>query len=284
MIEIEDYIDGSKFELISDFSFGDKYTNELVLDLDRLNLFLNSFDEKRLPVIYVDSDRVLNFFSILKENPTKDFILLSHNGDTTFYNDDINKKPDCVRKWFGQNINVKNTENIKSLPIGLERPFWSTNRYGEFGYKHNKVYEFSKKEFNKDKSCYINFNVNNNIHKRGWILNHFNNSKHFHIRLGGIDGSMDDYLKECKESHYVLCPDGNGIDCHRNWEMLYIGVIPIVEYSEFHKEIYGDLPVVITNSFTEINEELISNNKGLFEGEYNINKLKFSYWENLIKS
>jgi hypothetical protein len=284
VINIEEYIDGSKFELISDLSFGDKFTTEHPLEINKLIKFISSFKENRMPIIYVDSDRVLIFFEILRNNPTKDFILISHNGDTIFNDKDISNKPECIKKWYGQNINVKNTENIISLPIGLERPHWSKERYGVMGFKHNKIYEYSNLNFEKNKFCYINFSIDTNIHKRGWIPAYFKDSKNFHIRLGGINGNIDDYLKECKESHYVLCPDGNGIDCHRNWEMLYIGVTPIIEHSEFHKEIYDDLPVVIVNSFKEIDESLILKNKELLNTNYNINKLKFSYWENLIKS
>jgi hypothetical protein len=30
---------------------------------------------------------------------------------------------------------------------------------------------------------------------------------------------------------YVLSPPGNGIDCHRTWEALFLGSIPIVKKS-----------------------------------------------------
>ena len=80
---------------------------------------------------------------------------------------------------------------------------------------------------------------------------------------------MDKYFTECKESHFVICPDGNGIDCHRNWEMLYIGVVPIIEKSYFHEKIYGDLPVLIVDSFKNINKDLLISKKNYFNGKYN---------------
>jgi len=280
MISKEEYIDGNKFESVADLGFGDKYTKEYHLDIGKLRYFLDNFKENRLPVIYVDSDRVRQFFTMVN-NDDIPFILLSHNGDTTFTQDDIDNRPKCIKKWFGQNINAINTEDIVSLPIGLERPHWSKNRYGIFAHKHNKIFEYSSKEFDKNKICYINFNPNTNKEKRQWIEPYFRGKTWVSIRMGGIRGNIDHYLKDCKESHFVLCPDGNGIDCHRNWEMLYLGVTPIIESSYFHNNIYGDLPVLIVDNFKELNESLLSQIK--YNNEYNMEKLKFSYWKNKIK-
>jgi hypothetical protein len=282
MIVKDDYIDGEKFEAIADIGFGDKYTKELPLDFNRLNNFIINFKKDRLPIVYVDSARVKNFFNIIKDYE-KPFILLSHNGDIGFNQSDIDNCPKCIKKWFGQNINAINTDSIISLPIGLERPHWSKHRYGIHSHKHNKIYEYSKKECGKNKMCYINFNPKTSKSKRQWIVPHFTNKKWVFIRMGGISGNIDHYFKDCKESHFVICPDGNGIDCHRNWEMLYIGVTPIIERSYFHEKIYGDLPVLIVDSFKDLNENLLLEKLDSFKKNNNTEKLKFSYWENIIK-
>jgi hypothetical protein len=284
MISIGDYIDGEKFEKIADFSFGDKYTYQKPLYPKILYNFLKSFEKTKLPIIYVDSDRVREFFSIIQDYNDSQFILLSHNGDTTFNEIDVSNKPKCIVKWFGQNINFKNNEFIISLPIGLERPHWSLTRYGENGYKHKKVYEYSKINFKKNKLCYLNFNPDTNKNKRNQVLSYFRDKTFCNIRLGGINGNLDSYFKECRESHFVLCPDGNGMDCHRNWEMLYLGVIPIIEQSPFHSEIYGDLPVLIVDSFENVDENYL--NQRIDDGtkSFNYEKLKFSFWNKLIKN
>lgn len=283
MITKNEYIDGNKFESIADMGFGDKYTTEYPLDINKLIIFLNSFKEKRLPIIYIDSDRVKTFFTLIKEITTP-FKLLSHNGDTTFTTEDVINRPKCVEKWYGQNIDSDN-DNIVSLPIGLEREHWSKKRYKIYAHKHNKIFNYSQlKNNSKNKLLYLNFNPNTNIKKRGWIVPHFKNKEWVVIRMGGIRGNIDHYLKDCKESHFVMCPDGNGIDCHRNWEMLYMGVIPVLEKSNFHNKVYKDLPVLIVDSFKELNESLLLNKKNYYNKKYNKEKLKFSYWENIIKN
>ena len=39
----------------------------------------------------------------------------------------------------------------------------------------------------------------------------------------------DEYLRIMTRHHYVLSPFGSGYDCHRTWEALYVGCVPIVE-------------------------------------------------------
>ena len=50
MILENEYIDGNRFESIADLGFGDKYTKELPLDINRLTTFLSNFKENRLPI------------------------------------------------------------------------------------------------------------------------------------------------------------------------------------------------------------------------------------------
>lgn len=282
MIEISDYIDGTKFESIADYGFGDQYTNFEEINIDKLHNFLKSFDGNRTPLIYCDSDRIRIFFEIFKNYSDFEFNLISHNGDDTFDQEFVDNKPLCIKKWFGQNLNVVNTPDLVSLPIGLERPHWSTNRYGSYGFKHNKLYEYSNYNYEKNNLCYINFNPSTNRNKRQWVINHFQSESWCKIRLGGIQGNLDSYFRDCKESHFVICPDGNGIDCHRNWEMLYLGVTPILEKSQFHINIYSDLPVLIVDSFTDLTENFLMNNINNQNQYYKLEKLNFSYWKNLI--
>jgi hypothetical protein len=283
IIDKDDYIDGDKFESLSDLSFGDCYTNYKDFDINFLNDFIINFKQDRLPIIFVDSERVKNFFDLTKEYD-KSFILLSHNGDYTFNEDDIKLKPKCIQKWYGQNINVKNSDDIISLPIGLERSHWSKIRYGKYGFKHDKLFEYSKKEVIKKNLCYINFNINTNKQKREWIPSFFNNFDWCNIMMGGINGSLDVYFNDCLNSHFILCPEGNGIDCHRNWEILYLGRIPIVEDNYFVNEIYGDLPVIIVDDFKNINKDILLEYINHFENfHFNNDKLKFSYWKKIIK-
>ena len=55
-----------------------------------------------------------------------------------------------------------------------------------------------------------------------------------------------------KKYKFILSPPGAGFDCHRTWEALYLGAIPIVKTSSLDP-LYKDLPVVIELVDTEEN-------------------------------
>ena len=95
MIGLEDFIDGDRFESISDFSFGGSLKEPKEISQNTFDSFFNSFSEKRIPIIYISSDRVTELFKIVGDIKTKDFILISHNGDTTFDDPSI-KKPKSI--------------------------------------------------------------------------------------------------------------------------------------------------------------------------------------------
>jgi hypothetical protein len=59
------------------------------------------------------------------------------------------------------------------------------------------------------------------------------------------------YRELISESVYVLSPSGNGIDCHRTWEALFLGSIPVVR-REFWPFLHLDLNVVALNDWQDL--------------------------------
>jgi len=59
------------------------------------------------------------------------------------------------------------------------------------------------------------------------------------------------YRKMLLNSAFVLSPPGNGADCHRTWEAIYLGAVPIVlkKYWPFS---HLDLPVLVVEDWSEI--------------------------------
>jgi hypothetical protein len=53
-----------------------------------------------------------------------------------------------------------------------------------------------------------------------------------------------------ERSKFVVSPPGNGYDCHRTWEAIYLGAVPIVlkEYWPFQKY---RLPVLVVDTWEE---------------------------------
>ena len=60
------------------------------------------------------------------------------------------------------------------------------------------------------------------------------------------------YVDGLRESQFVACPRGNGIQVYRVWEALLLGAVPIVLRTHFptHDALYAKLPVVMIGPST----------------------------------
>jgi hypothetical protein len=62
------------------------------------------------------------------------------------------------------------------------------------------------------------------------------------------------YWKALLDHKFIISPEGNGIDCHRHYEALMAGCIPIVEDNPLIREKYAGCPVVYTKNYMDISE------------------------------
>jgi hypothetical protein len=65
------------------------------------------------------------------------------------------------------------------------------------------------------------------------------------------------YFSQLPEYKFVISPEGNGIDCHRHYEALLAGCIPIVEHNPLIEEKYKGCPVLYTHDYSEITEDYL---------------------------
>jgi hypothetical protein len=56
------------------------------------------------------------------------------------------------------------------------------------------------------------------------------------------------------EFMFVVSPEGIGMDCHRTWEAILLGCIPIVKRNAI-STIFEKLPVLVVDDWNEINRE-----------------------------
>ena len=63
--------------------------------------------------------------------------------------------------------------------------------------------------------------------------------------------SPQNYRELILNSKFVISPPGNGPDCHRTWEAIYLGAVPIVlqKYWPFG---HMNLPVLVVNDWFDI--------------------------------
>ena len=88
------------------------------------------------------------------------------------------------------------------------------------------------------------------------------------------------YFSKLRHYKFVISPEGNGVDCHRHYEALMAGCIPIVEHNEDIKKKYGNVPILYTHDYSEINEEYLKKKyEEMLDQEYDFSRLFLDYYE-----
>lgn len=106
----------------------------------------------------------------------------------------------------------------------------------------------------------------------------------------------EDYFKSLPSYKFVISPEGSGVDCHRHYEALIAGCIPVVEFNDLTMHKYKGLPILYTSDYSDITIEglnyiypIIMNElhcySPLFKSYYNDNDRKLiidngRYWAN----
>ena len=92
--------------------------------------------------------------------------------------------------------------------------------------------------------------------------------------------NYQDYYTELSDYKFVISPEGNGIDCHRHYEALLCGCIPIVEENELIMDKYQNLPILYTKDYSEITEEYLNKKYEEFlEKRFDFSRLFLDYYE-----
>jgi len=212
-----------------------------------------------------------NIDKFLQAHPVKMPVLITHNSDNS-----INfAPPPNVDKWFAQNVNIV-SDKIESLPIGLENNRW----FPQINKKAQMTAKLQQPKKIKN-LAYMNFRLKR-AKERPEIYTKLE-TKPWITKKRGTNGlDFEEYLDNVYNHQFVLSPRGNGIDTHRTWECLYMGTIPI-ERRNINNQYYTDLPICFVDDWDEITEEFLHKEYDrITTSTWNMDKLKFGYWEKKI--
>lgn len=86
------------------------------------------------------------------------------------------------------------------------------------------------------------------------------------------------YYSQIASHRFVLSPEGNGIDCYRTWEALYLGAIPIVMVSSAMTAFEG-LPILFTEDYSELSEAYLERRwREMSQASFEIDLMLSSYY------
>ncbi|PCI94994.1 hypothetical protein COB11_03190 [Candidatus Aerophobetes bacterium] len=238
---------------------------------------INPDNVKERDVIFVSSNRLREFFGIVHPKIHSRYILITHNSDTgvpgefsSFLNDEK------ILVWFGQNVTNYVHEKLIPIPIGL------TNRYNSLGDPVHIESAMKRIARKKKYLLYLNAPLHTNRNVREKAYKYFED-KNFCVKVRRRV-PVDRFFDHISRSKFVVSPRGNGLDCHRTWEALYLGAIPIVIKSSMDSA-FEDLPVLTISSWEEVTEAyLLEQYSNMKKKKYMFDKLYAKYWLDLIKS
>jgi hypothetical protein len=234
---------------------------------------VNVSELKHGDIIFCKTGFIEQFFKLIKDVKVH-LKLITHNSDYSINETRFQKKPDCIKAWWGQNIDYSNN-NLFSLPIGLENIWWRG------GLQYNTI--INKLAFGvfqkKSKLIYVNHAQRNEARREAYTYfadKTYSTTKH--------SVGYNQYIQDIVEHQFVLCPDGNGIDTHRLWECLYVGSIPIV-FKGINTNFYRNLPITFIDSYGEITESFLQNEfTRITNIKWSFESLDLKYWIDLIKN
>lgn len=257
------YIAGDTFRAVCDFI------------IDETNVPFDTDLVKDGDTIFVKHNKIFLDFFFGKVHPKikAKYILITHNGLCD--NLDPYKKfmdDETIVAWMGKNVIIDHPK-ASALPIGLSNKHWHCGNVFAVGNIIKRL------PINKNILLCLNFALGSSKERRGSIrrkVYNFFKNKSFCSKIGKKPFSK--YLEDIARSKFVLSPEGNGIDCHRTWEAMLLGSIPIISSSGLD-DLFKDLPVIIVDDWAEISEEyLVAKYDEMINKEYKLEKLCADYW------
>jgi hypothetical protein len=248
----------------------------------------------KLIILCTQTPESINIINSLLPLINKPFIIISGMEDYSFpseINTNIIINNINFIHWFA--INSENNNYTTKLPYGLD--YWTIAKKEYFLENKQSIEEQDKKllAFNNQllpfhkRLCKIYCNAHLNItdtrhgNYRSQIQNLIDpkiiDYQHIYLKRSDMWNNFINYA-------FILSPYGNGLDCIRTFEALCLGCIPIIKSSKIDN-VYDDLPVLIINDWSELNNKVLSETIEKFSTKkFNYNKLTMQYWMDTILS
>jgi len=265
-----------------------------IRNLDEPNIGFNISRLKKGNTLYLDSTLIKNFYKSFWNYIKEPIVLVSGNQDINFTDFDGLEgllSSDKLIKWFSQNMCLVH-QKCERVPIGLDYH----TLYAHLGMNH---------PWSSGKMPVVQDLILRHISERGAPLQlrkpqAFCNWQ-FYLDRGdrrevlqkvdmralymvpGYQRREDSWFNQM-EYAFVCSPSGGGLDCHRTWEALILGCVPIVKSSGMDR-VFEGLPVWIVGDWLEVTLEACLTKKEEFASKaYNLEKLGLDYWIKRIQA
>lgn len=248
--------------------------------------------DKELVSIYLCTDSIVLFTNEVLPKISRPFVLVSGDSDLsvnnkTIVNIDALLSSRYLSMWYAQNLDYVHPK-VEPMPIGLDfHSAWQNPRH----YRgQNIIPAHQEGELRRICRTSMKFSERKPLVMCDWI-GHSSYGDREEARHGIPDEARvvpthrlprHELWHEYAKYAFVASPFGVGLDCHRTWEALAMGCVPIVKRSPL-LPLFKGMPVLIVEGWSEITADYLKEQQTLFAArKFDYSKLFLSYWAQKI--
>lgn len=230
------------------FISGDTYAALCDFIFSKTNV-LSNIQTRKLPLkIFLPASLKDEFFFELNKTHL-DFAestLIIHNYDNIPSENEMKRIAARFKRVYS--VNWLGDKDIATpIPIGLEN--WQLLRNGVPRDFQKNISQGLLPSSDRSIQILSSFSLQTNLVERKKAIDFSISNKDVYHMTSFT--SPHDYRELVSQSQFVLSPPGNGADCHRTWEAIYLGATPIV-HKDFWPFSHLELPVVVVDDWFDI--------------------------------
>jgi hypothetical protein len=248
--------------------------------------------------VYICSSALPNFISSVFPNIQKRFILVTGDCDESCPNELFRSQQEFIRfiesdkiiHWYSQNC-IGMHSKLTQIPIGMDYHTMSLRDH-EWGPKTDPleqehllltIRQSAKPLAQRIVKAYANFHFLMNTKYAYDRKDAINKIPQISVFYEPTKVKRLDTWKRQSEYAFVISPHGNGLDCHRTWEAIALGTIPILKTSALDMMFEG-LPVWIVQDWNQVTESGMLEKIKEFQKDTTLEKLQLNYWLKKIRN
>ena len=273
-------VDFDLFDNLDEFT--DRYPVIHICSWLSISIFAKFFAPYiRTKVIIVSNDSDFNspIFDLTDEFPLGAGDRIETQKILDFLNSDF-----CVH-WYCQNCTLVHPK-VSPIPIGLDYHTVHQIPSAQVDEILHTIRTYSRPFHDRTLKCYGNFKLT--LHSQKYYSKERQKcydtvNKELCYHENEYQNRSQTWFNQSQYA-FVLSPPGGGIDCHRTWEALILGCIPIVKrYTVNCDRLFEDLPVLLIDDWRDVTLDLLTKTVRDFQTrQFKYEKLTLEYYKTLF--
>lgn len=176
---------------------------------------------------------------------------------------DVIRRDGVILHWFAQNCDLPGNPFITPIPLGIDfhsmhaRPIWGEQKtsYLEQDQLLDRLGCRGRDNWEKKSYkivCDAHLTAATNFVDRSAAFSHFKDLPS--VLLLPTQLPRSDFWRLIVSSKFIVSPLGAGFDCHRTWEALILGAVPIIRKTTI-SPVFDGLPVLQVNQYSDVTAE-----------------------------